>query len=138
MDFASISISLKSIAMTNKEILQASLLDILFEHRNKNYGAYELRKNYPQRMSTALGISMIVILMFLLFNFFKSNQNEGTRSEVPGIIIEPFQPEKKVDPQQPKPEQSHVATVKDFDKIQISNTTDVPDNEQLQNANPSN
>ena len=37
-------LSPKSIAMTNKEILQADLLDILFEHRNKAYGAYLLKK----------------------------------------------------------------------------------------------
>ena len=30
--------------MENVQILQAELLDLLFEGRNKNYGAYELRK----------------------------------------------------------------------------------------------
>ena len=32
--------------MTSNEILHADLLDILFENRNKQYGAYTFRKNY--------------------------------------------------------------------------------------------
>ena len=45
--------------MTSKEILHADLLDILFENRNKDYGAYVLRKNYDQRMTIALVIMLI-------------------------------------------------------------------------------
>jgi hypothetical protein len=47
------------IAMTNNEILQADLLDILFEHRNKAYGAYALRRNYNDRLQWALGIHSV-------------------------------------------------------------------------------
>ena len=53
--------------MTNKEILHADLLDILFENRNKAYGAYALRKNYNYRLRWALGIglSLASILIFV-------------------------------------------------------------------------
>ena len=44
--------------MTSKEILQASFLEILFEHRNKEYGAYALRKFYNNRLGIALGVSL--------------------------------------------------------------------------------
>jgi len=47
--------------MTNKEILQADMLDILFEHRNKIYGAYALRKEYNSRLGTALGIMLSMV-----------------------------------------------------------------------------
>jgi periplasmic protein TonB len=69
MDFGWWRISVKSIAMTNKEILQADLLDILFDGRNKQYGAYALRKNYPQRLKWSLGISLLAVapLTFLIF-----------------------------------------------------------------------
>src|SRR6185503_15681348 len=56
----------KSIAMTNKEILQADMLDILFEHRNKLYGAYALRKTYTHRLSLALGVALSLVLLFVL------------------------------------------------------------------------
>ncbi len=39
--------------MTNNEILQADLLDIIFEKRNKDYGAYAIRKGYNNRLLTA-------------------------------------------------------------------------------------
>ena len=45
--------------MDTNKILNSDYLDILFEGRNKSYGAYELRKNYPKRMMR----SMFVILV---------------------------------------------------------------------------
>src|SRR4249919_2872918 len=56
----------ESIAMTNNEILHADLLDILFENRNKAYGAYALRKNYNHRLKWALGISLIFVFLLLI------------------------------------------------------------------------
>ena len=41
--------------MTSNEILKADVLDILFDNRNKQYGAYALRKNYNNRLGIALG-----------------------------------------------------------------------------------
>jgi len=64
----------KSIAMTNNQILQADMLDILFEHRNKLYGAYALRKSYNQRLSVSLFITLAVISA-ILFSFFLKKQN---------------------------------------------------------------
>ena len=47
--------------MEIKEILNSDVLDIIFEGRNKNYGAYELRKNYKRRAT----ISLISVLIFI-------------------------------------------------------------------------
>lgn len=40
--------------MESNKILKADVLDIIFEHQNKQYGAYELRKNYHKRARIAL------------------------------------------------------------------------------------
>lgn len=40
--------------METNQILNADVLDILFEGRNKMYGAYELRKTYNKRLKTAV------------------------------------------------------------------------------------
>ena len=48
--------------MTSNEILKADVLDILFENRNKQYGAYDLRKTYNNRMLVALGTSLAAVL----------------------------------------------------------------------------
>lgn len=49
----------------NKElIMKADVLDILFENRNKTYGAYDLRKFYAYRLNKSLGIIMIIAAVF--------------------------------------------------------------------------
>jgi periplasmic protein TonB len=40
--------------MNQEKILQSNLLDIIFENRNKAYGAYDLRVAYSKRMNAAL------------------------------------------------------------------------------------
>ena len=40
--------------MDTNKILSADLLDLVFDNRNKDYGAYELRKNYQSRITKAL------------------------------------------------------------------------------------
>lgn len=47
--------------MLPQQILSASVLDILFEHRNQAYGAYELRRHYPKRLAIALGTLPVVL-----------------------------------------------------------------------------
>lgn len=64
----------KHTAMTNKEILQSDLLDIVFENRNKVYGAYSIRRGYNNRMLTALGAGMSVILLLIFINGFSSKE----------------------------------------------------------------
>jgi protein TonB len=54
--------------MTHNEIMRADLLDIIFEKRNKDYGAYALRRGYNQRLLIAMGSAMSVILLFVLMN----------------------------------------------------------------------
>ncbi len=56
--------------MTNKEILKADLLDIIFEKRNKDYGAYAIRRGYHHRLLTAMGAAISVILVFVFINAF--------------------------------------------------------------------
>ncbi len=60
--------------MTNSEILKANLLDIIFENRNKEYGAYDLRKGYNSRLLIALGSGLSVILLFVLINSKNNNK----------------------------------------------------------------
>lgn len=49
--------------MDTNKILSADWLDLLFNERNKAYGAYELRKTYSKRIKKALLITGSVILL---------------------------------------------------------------------------
>ncbi len=46
-------------------ILQSDILDILFEGRNKDYGAYSLRKDYNRRLFKAMGGTLLLVLLFI-------------------------------------------------------------------------
>src|SRR5579863_9045479 len=50
--------------MNTESILQASVLDIIFENRNKEYGAYELRTRYGKRLKKAMTIMVLVVILF--------------------------------------------------------------------------
>ena len=66
--------------MDINKILTADILDIVFEGRNKEYGAYELRKTYNGRIKKALFYTGGVILLIFLGSLFASlvgkNKNE--------------------------------------------------------------
>ena len=49
--------------MDTNKILSADLLDLVFDNRNKDYGAYELRKNYQTRITKALVVTGIFVLL---------------------------------------------------------------------------
>ena len=56
----------KTIVMKPETILQSDLLDIVFEGRNKEYGAYALRKHYNHRLVHAMGATMLLVGSFIL------------------------------------------------------------------------
>ncbi len=56
------------------DMLHADPLDILFENRNKSYGAYPLRKYYSQRLYISMGVTLSVVIMGTFLSlYFHSN-----------------------------------------------------------------
>lgn len=126
--------------MTNKEILQANFLDILFEHRNKNYGAYALRKTYPQRLQWSLGTCLGLSLLLLVINFI-GRKNSGPDGPIDKGVIQfiDVSSEKQKEIEQPKTkEKIPNALIKDAPIIIAPDknvtTTEVPDNSELDSA----
>jgi len=55
--------------MNTEQVLRAGILDLIFEGRNKLYGAYPIRKNYQKRLAISLGLIIIfAILAFYLIS----------------------------------------------------------------------
>lgn len=54
--------------MDVNKILNADILDIIFDGRNKDYGAYDLRKSYNRRLKIAV-ISTVTVCLLLLGGF---------------------------------------------------------------------
>ena len=130
--------------MTNKEILQADMLDILFEHRNKLYGAYSLRRTYSRRLGTALGVALSAVLLFIILTFIKNDEsnkrpikNSGTFN-VTNVDI----PKEEIKKPQRQPEEPRRETAQaDHQKIIIApddEADEIPDQETISNAEVSN
>jgi periplasmic protein TonB len=66
--------------MEANKILQSDILDLVFEGRNKDYGAYELRRKYNRRITLALVITAALaaaaVLGTVLANTLKTS-DEG-------------------------------------------------------------
>jgi protein TonB len=55
--------------MDANKILGADVLDIVFEGKNKEYGAYNLRKTYNKRITIALLVTAGAVALLFLINF---------------------------------------------------------------------
>lgn len=90
--------------MDPNKIKDAELIDIVFEGRNKEYGAYELRKKYNKRLTTALAITMALGALIFLTAFIA---NVATKSkgkvEVAEVQLEQIQQEEQKNEPPPPP-----------------------------------
>ena len=94
--------------MDANKILGSSDLDILFDGRNKEYGAYDLRKTYAKRIRLALLGTIVIVVLFVASMFIKPKKAEavGPKYEVKDVKIENYKkppPPKKAPPPPPPP-----------------------------------
>ncbi len=87
-----------------------TLDEIIFEHRNKAYGAYELRTHYTTNINRALFIGVACFGLMLLTNFLFARQKENservvsvdlTAQKIPDEPLPEIEKPKEVEP--PKP-----------------------------------
>ncbi|HQR92208.1 MAG: energy transducer TonB [Bacteroidetes bacterium 24-39-8] len=91
--------------MDVNKILSADILDIIFEGRNKDYGAYDLRKTYNKRITFAL-IGTVVVCLLLILGSVLANSSKKKAVEViaQDVNLENMkQEEKKPEPPPPPP-----------------------------------
>jgi protein TonB len=92
--------------MEASRILKTDLLDLLFEDRNKAYGAYELRKSYNRRIRNALIITFAAVALIFLAAFVSQRVSTGDDKtvNVQDVVLEEIkQEEKKEEPPPPPP-----------------------------------
>ena len=72
--------------------LTADFLDILFEERNKRYGAYELRRTYEKRLARAMGTTLVAVILLTGTYAVAHFMTNGHRNEMPppekNIVLE--------------------------------------------------
>jgi len=92
--------------MEARQILKSDLLDILFEGRNKEYGAYDLRKTYNKRITTALIGTIALILLVLIGSAIANKLNEDkslTPLKTTETTLQQIKPEEPPPPPPPPP-----------------------------------
>ena len=96
--------------MQTSKILSASLIDIIFDGRSKEYGAYELRKNYSRRVNRALVITMTLAALICGGAILaSSSKKSGPRYRMNYVTeLADIPEEKKVE--EPKPEKQPETT----------------------------
>lgn len=91
--------------MDVNKIQSADILDIIFDGRNKEYGAYELRKTYNKRMTKALVGTVLILLLAVLGNLLANSVGKESKELiVQDVQLENVQQdEKKPEPPPPPP-----------------------------------
>ena len=88
--------------MEANKILNADILDILFEGRNKSYGAYQLRKTYNSRMLKALIVTGALLLIIVGGSFIVNAMNSHNAKDDLNVLDTQMAEVKKDEPPPPE------------------------------------
>lgn len=118
--------------MDSKNILTADLLDLVFDNRNKDYGAYELRRFYNRRIGKAIVITATLVGVTITSLAFanKMNPEKQIAEEDHIVTITELPPDEKIpDPvipqQQPAPQQIEQIQTEKFTAYNIVDNNEV-------------
>lgn len=91
--------------MDSNKILNAEYLDLVFDGRNKEYGAYDLRKTYNRRMTIALAIMITVAMLAFMGAILADtlDKNKAATVEIKDVELEDVKEEPKNEPPPPPP-----------------------------------
>jgi periplasmic protein TonB len=124
--------------METKNILNADVLDILFDGRNKEYGAYDLRRSYNKRMVTSITVMLSsVCIVSMSFAFAGKKENIDDPFDRNDIVLSTVEAPKKPVEIPPPPAPKPPAPPADLNLKTIKNTAydivaddKVPENEK--------
>ena len=89
--------------MEANKILDADILDIIFDGKNKSYGAYQLRKTYSKTLTRALMITLAILLLVFLGSVFANIINKNDGKETIDVLDTQMAELKKDEPPPPPP-----------------------------------
>src|SRR6187549_1492738 len=91
--------------MEANKILSADVLDIIFEGKNKDYGAYDLRKSYNRRITRALIITASVAALALGGSYLASAMKgkDDDKVKLTEMTLQEVKQEEKKEPPPPPP-----------------------------------
>lgn len=118
--------------MDTNKILSADLLDLIFDNRNKDYGAYDLRKTYHTRITKSLiftGVFTSLIFAGVVLANKKSKAQEIFNIKK-DVTISTIEPEKQPEPlSEPPPQKTEPPQVR---TEQLTNIKVTPDEQVVE------
>src|SRR6187431_3307438 len=70
----------------------SAYLEMLFENRNKAYGAYDLRVNYENRLIKSFGMALLIAGFFFLIPFvltkILTQMHDDKESVIPSMVYD--------------------------------------------------
>ncbi|MGL2987691.1 energy transducer TonB [Flavobacterium sp. RSSA_27] len=138
--------------MSKLSIYESRWIDLVFEHKNKNYGAYQLRQENTKNTVSAffLGVVSITTIACIAMVINKLSPNTIVTPEIPKIIIRPVDlneiipitpedPVKKTALPTVKNPVENVVTTQQMSNPQVVNaqvaTPEVPKNNEFSQSN---
>ncbi len=96
--------------MDNKSWMKSTIDDLVFEHRNKSYGAFSLRRLYDKHMSRGILIGLLSFLLLIFTPMLYAKYQEFMASQVEDLSMKevtlaeppPIDPKKLPPPPPPK------------------------------------
>ncbi|AYL96638.1 energy transducer TonB [Mucilaginibacter celer] len=134
--------------ITKFDLYKSEWLDLVFDHRNKNYGAYELRKTYSSTMTKAMGIAFAAVALLSastiifrakpkpVYDFHEVKLTPPIDIPKPPVEAKPKQPDPPAQAKQPQKIEAPVET-KAFTNLRVvpnDPPTDPPTTEELKNV----
>jgi periplasmic protein TonB len=89
--------------MSNGQGAERDMLDIIFSTRNKAYGAYQLRRSYPEYVGRALLYGMLLIGFLYAIPAIMATVNAALESAKPVEVVAEMGPPPDIDPNTPPP-----------------------------------
>jgi protein TonB len=120
--------------MESSTILTADILDIIFEGRNKEYGAYDLRRTYGRRLTVSIAVMLSASLLLGIGFAFAGEKKEKITQVVlpPDVELKNIREETPEPPPPPPPPKQPEVRVEmtQFTPPRITRDEDVKEDEK--------
>lgn len=115
--------------MKTELILKSDVLDIVFDNRNKAYGAYDLRKYYDNRLIKSIAVMLGMVLVLSAFTFLPNKKVVNEKNTLETITANILKEKKEID--KPKQEIARTAQKPTQTKKWVANFLFVKDTTKL-------
>ena len=128
--------------MADKELEYTDFEELVFEDRNKEYGAYDLRKSYKWFLTKAFFLGTVIFVAAIILPLVYVAATEGEKVKETQVDIDLLQhteaPEEKIEEDKPKEDEEIHESKPDEQSIQdlAQKVDDIPQQQTIQDLVP--